>query len=153
MSPNFFILISCCVFVFIFMKKLWPNILELIDSHITNIKNEFLTKEATISEHEKLKFLYQERLQHLHKEIDEHKSLTEEKLNFLKIKLTNELDLQYEYRQKNFKQAVHRIQLQQRKILKTKCVEEILRRIDEQFKKNPSFNDEYMISLLKTISD
>lgn len=151
MSPNFFILVSCSIFVVIFAKKFWPGLLEHLDLHIKSIKDEFSEKEKRIAEHEKLKFLYQERVQHLHQEIAQQKRITEEKLHFLKSKLSAELDLQYEHRQKSFQKAVHRLQLQQRKALQTRCVEEILRRIDKEIKKNPSFNDQYMVSLLKVI--
>lgn len=149
MSPSFFILISCSIFVFLFIKKIWPGFLKQLDLYIETIKNEFSKKETCIAEHEKLKSYYQERLQHLHKEIEEQKAIAEEKLNFLKIKLTTELDQQYAYRQKSFKQVIHRLQLQQRKSLQKKCTEVILHRVEEEIKKNPTFNSQYMISLLK----
>jgi len=150
-SPNFFILISCSAFVFIFVKKIWPSLLEQLDLHIKSIQDELSEKEKRVTEYEKLKFLYQERLQHLHQEIAGQKRITEEKLNFLKSKLIAELDLQYEHRQKSFQKTVQRLQLQQRKSLQNRCVEGILYRIDEEIKKNPSFNDQYMVSLLKAI--
>ncbi len=151
MNASFFILVSFCVFIFIFIKKLCPKIAEQLDQHIAKIKDEFSKKDINISEHEKLKTLYQERLQHLHKEIEEQKNTTEQKLNFLKIKLDTELEVQYTYRQKSFQQIVHRMQQQQHKSLQTKCVEEILKRVKKELEKNPSFNDEYMISLLPIV--
>lgn len=151
MNASFFILISFCAFVFLFIKKLWPGILGQLDQRITNIKDEFSKKSRSISEHEKLRTLYQERLQHLHKEIEEQKIATEQKLNFLKIKLDTELEVQYTYRQKSFQQIIHRMQQHQHKVLQEKCVEEILKRVKEKLEKNPSFNDEYMISLLQTV--
>ena len=148
MDASFFILISFCVFGFIFIKKFWPSIIELLDQHIANIKNEFFQKKTSISEHEKLRTLYQERLQHLHEEIEELKISASQKLDFLKIKLHTELDVQYAYRQKSFQQIVHRMQRQQRKTLQVRCAEEILDRVKMELKKNPSFDDEYMVSLL-----
>jgi F0F1-type ATP synthase membrane subunit b/b' len=149
MDASFFILISFGVFSFIFIKKLWPGIAGILDQHIADIKNEFIRKKDNILEHEKLKALYQERLQHLHIEIEELKISTSKNLDFLKIKLDIELEVQYAYRQKCFKQLIHRMQQQQKRTLQTRCVEEILEYIKEEIKKNPSFNDEYMISLLK----
>lgn len=151
MNANLFILISFCIFIFIFIKKFWPSIADQLDQHIANIKNEFSKKDASFLEHEKLKALYQERLQNLHKEIEEQKITTEQKLNFLKIKLDTELGAQYTYRQQSFQQIVHRMQQQQRKILQKKCAEEILKRVEEALEKNPSFSDEYMLSLLQTV--
>lgn len=150
MDANFYILISFCVFGFIFMKKIWPAMAEILDQHITDIKNALLEKQSTISEHEKLKLIYQERLQHLHKEIEKMKAVALQKLEFLKIKLDSELEVQYSYRQKSFKQIIHRMQRQQRKNLQTRCVEEILVRVQSELKKNTSFCDEYMVSLLAT---
>ena len=150
MDASFYIIISFCVFGFIFMKKIWPAMAEILDQHITAIKNVLLEKQSTISEHEKLKLLYQERLQHLHKEIEEMKAAASQKLEFLKIKLDSELEVQYLYRQKSFKQIIHRMQRQQRKNLQNRCVEEILARVQSELKKNTSFCDEYMVSLLAT---
>ena len=148
MDANFFILISFCVFSFILIKKFWPSIIELLDQHIANIKNEFFQKKTSISEHEKLRTLYQERLQYLHKEIEELKISASQKLDFLKMKLDTELEVQYAYRQKSFQQIAHRMQQQQRKILQARCSKEILEQVKEELKKNPSFDDEYMVSLL-----
>jgi F0F1-type ATP synthase membrane subunit b/b' len=150
MDASFFILISFCVFSFIFMKKLWPGIAWGLDQHIADIKNEVFKKKFAISEHEKLKALYQERLQHLHEEIEELKASASQKFDFLKIKLDAELEMQYAYRQRSFQQVIYRMQRQQRKTLQTRCVEEILERVKEELKKNSSFNDEYMVSLLGT---
>ena len=151
MNTSFFMLISFFAFIFLFSKKIWPSIAEQLDQYIAQIKNEFSKRDTSISEHEKLKFFYQERLQHLHKEIEEQKISTEQKINFLKIKLDAELELQYTYRKKSCEQIIHRMQQQQRKILQTRCVEEILKNIEKNLKKNSSFSDEYMISLLQTV--
>ncbi len=132
------------------MKKLWPTIVEVLDQHIADIKNEFIFKKSTILEHEKLKMLYQERLQHLHKEIEELKTSASQKLDFLKVKLDAELEAQYAYRQKSFQQIIHRMQQQQRKTLQTRCVEQILKGVMLEIEKKPFFNDEYMVSLLAT---
>ncbi len=153
MDASFFILISFCVFVFIFIKKLWPSVLGLLDQHIADIKNEISKKKSSISEHEKLKILYQERLQHLHKEIEELKTSATLKFDFLKMKLDTELEVQHAYRQKSFQQTIHRMQRQQRKTLQARCAGEILERIKAELKKNPSFNDVYMISLLEACEE
>lgn len=76
--------------------------LELLDQHIAGIKNEIAKKKSSISEHEKLKMLYQDRLQHLHKEIEELKTSAIQKFDFLKMKLDTELEVQHAYRQKVF---------------------------------------------------
>ncbi len=150
MDASFFILISFCIFGFIFMEKIWPGMAGIIDQHIADIKNALFQKQSAISEHEKLKSLYQERLQHLHKEIEEMKASASQKLEFLKIKLDTELEVQYSYRQKSFQQIIHRMQRQQQKTLQTRCVDEILGRVQSELKKNTSFCDEYMVSLLAT---
>lgn len=153
MDASFFILISFCVFVFIFVKKLWPNVLELLDQHIAGIKNEIAKKKSSISEHEKLKMLYQDRLQHLHKEIEELKASAIQKFDFLKMKLDTELEVQHAYRQKSFQQTIHRMQRKQRKTLQARCAGEILEQIKAELKRNPSFNDDYMVSLLKSYKE
>lgn len=130
------------------MKKIWPAMAKILDQHIIEIKNALLEKQSTISEHEKLKLFYQERLQHLHKEIEEMKAAASQKLEFLKIKLDSELEVQYSYRQKSFQQIIHRMQRHQRKILQTRCVEEILVRVQSELKKNTFFCDEYMVFLV-----
>lgn len=130
------------------MKKIWPGMAQILDQHITEIRNTLLEKQSTISEHEKLKSLYQERLQFLDKEIEEMKAAASQKVEFLKIKLETELEAQYAYRQKSFRQIIHRMQRQQQKILQARCVEEILVHVERELKENPSFYDEYMVSLL-----
>jgi F0F1-type ATP synthase membrane subunit b/b' len=130
------------------MKKIWPGMARILDQHITEIKNTLFEKQSAISEHEKLKSLYQERLQLLDKEIEEMRAAASQKLEFLKIKLDTELEAQYAYRQKSFRQVIHRIQRQQQKILQARCVEEILVDVESELKKNTSFYEEYMVSLL-----
>lgn len=121
---------------------------RILDQHITEIKNALFEKQSAISEHEKLKSLYQERLQLLDKEVEEMRTAASQKLEFLKIKLDTELEAQYAYRQKSFRQVIHRIQRQQQKILQERCVEEILAQVESELKKNTSFYEEYMVSLL-----
>ena len=148
MDASFFILISFCVFGFIFIKKVWPGMAGILDQHIADIKNALFQKQSTVSEHEQLKTLYQERLQHLHKEIEEMKAAASQKLEFLKIKLDTELESQYSYRQKSFQQIIRRMQRKQQKVLQNRCVEEILVLVQAELKKNTSFHTEYMVSLL-----
>lgn len=133
------------------MKKIWPGIVGILDHHIAEIKNTLLEKQSAISEYEKLKSLYQERLQLLDKEIEEMTAAASQKLEFLKIKLETELETQYTYRQKSFRQIIHRMQRQQQKVLQARCVEEILMRVESELKKNASFCDEYMVSLLAAV--
>lgn len=151
MSTEFFMVVSFSVFLFIFIKKLWPSILKQLDQHITDIKEAFSKKEANLLEHEKLRNLYQERAQHQHNEIKKQKETTEEKLDFLKLELSTALDAQYNHRRRKFQLVIHRLQQTQRKTLQARCVEKILNHITEKIKENSSFNEQYMVSLLKAL--
>ncbi len=150
MDANIYFLVSFCIFCFIFKKKFWPSIIQLLDQHIEEVKHELLQKKEAISKHKKLKALYQEKLHNLDTEIKEIKTSTSQKFNFLKIKLDKELEIQYGYRQKCFHQIIHRTHRQQSKIIQTKCVEEILQKVKQELKKKQSFTDEYMVSVLST---
>lgn len=149
MDANFFIIISFSIFGFIFFKKLWPGILEQLDQYIVKIKEDFSQKHSTIAEYEKLKTLCQERLQELHREIEEIKKVSSQKLNFLKTQLQEELETQYIYRQKSFQQTIERMQKQHRKKLQDCCVEEIIENVKKEIKKSSLFSDEYMVSVIR----
>ena len=89
----------------------------------------------------------------MHKEIEELKTSAIQKFDFLKMKLDTELEVQHAYRQKSFQQTIHRMQRQQRKTLQARCAGKILEQIKAELKRNPSFNDDYMVSLLKSYKE
>lgn len=132
------------------MNKIWPGIVNALDGYSSSIKEDLYQHQKAIDENKPLKKYYQERLQNLDKEIEELKNSTTQKINFLKIKLDKEFELQYAYRQKNFSQIIQRIHRQQRKNLQIRCVEQILAKIQSEIKKKSDFCNEYMLKVLET---
>lgn len=153
MDASFFILISFSVFAYIFYKKLWPSLVGSIDEHIANIKKQFHERQMAIKEREKLETINQQRLQHLQKEIEAIKTESLKKLEFLKQKLDADMESQYARRQKSFQQAIKRIQGQQRKDLQSRCIDEIFAAVNDEVKKNPSFENEYMVSVTQLLEE
>ena len=153
MDSSFLILISFLVFAYIFYKKLWPSILQILDDHIENIKKKFDELQITTNEQEKLETDNQRKLNHLQKEIDTIKSDSLKKIDFLKQKLSEDMEYQYTHRQKSFQHSIKRIKSQQKKVLQSKCIDEIFKKIIEEIEKNSSTDDKYMVSVTQLIKD
>jgi F0F1-type ATP synthase membrane subunit b/b' len=151
MDATFFILISFLVFAYIFYKKLWPSLIDMLDEHITTIKKQFHERQVAIKEYEKLKTINKQRLQHLQKEIEAIKVESLKKLEFLKQKLDADMESQYLQRQKSFQLATKRIHEQQRKALQSRCIDEIFAKVKEKIEKNSSFEAKYMVSVKQLI--
>jgi F0F1-type ATP synthase membrane subunit b/b' len=151
MDSSFFILISFLVFAYIFFKKIWPGIVDVLDDYISTIQRRFNEIQISTNEQEKLEIVNQKKLQNLQKEIEIIKSESLKKIEFLKQKINEDMECQYVNRQKSFQQATKRIKSQQRKALQSRCVDEIFEKIMQRIEKNSSLEDEYMVSVTEII--
>ncbi len=153
MDSNFFILISFLVFAYIFYKKIWPSVINVLDDYISAIQRRFNEIKISTKEHEKLEIINQRKLQNLQKEIELIKSESLKKIEFLKQKINEDMEYQYVNRQKSFQQATKRVKGQQRKALQSRCVDEIFEKIMQRIEKSSSLEDEYMVSVTEIIKD
>ena len=153
MDSNFFILISFLVFAYIFYKKIWPSVINVLDDYISAIQRRFNEIKISTKEHEKLEIINQRKLQNLQKEIELIKSESLKKIEFLKQKINEDMEYQYVNRQKSFQQATKRVKSQQRKALQSRCVDEIFEKIMQRIEKSSSLEDEYMVSVTEIIKD
>jgi F0F1-type ATP synthase membrane subunit b/b' len=151
MDSSFFILISFLVFSYIFFKKIWPSIIDMLDDYISTIQRRFNDIQISTNEQEKLETVNQKKLKNLQKEIELIKSESLKKIEFLKQKINEDMECQYVNRQKSFQQATKRIKSQQRKALQARCVDEIFEKIMQRIEKNSSLEDEYMLSVTEII--
>ena len=85
MDSSFFILISFLVFAYIFYKKIWPNIINILDDYISAIQRRFNEIQISTKEQEKLEIVNQKKLQSLQKEIEVIKTESLKKIEFLKM--------------------------------------------------------------------
>ncbi len=151
MDSSFFILISFLVFAYIFYKKIWPNIINILDDYISAIQRRFNEIQISTKEQEKLEIVNQKNLQSLQKEIEVIKTESLKKIEFLKQKINEDMEHQYVNRQKSFQQATKRVKSQQRRVLQSRCVDEIFEKIIQRIEKSSSLEDEYMVSVTEII--
>ena len=153
MDSSLIILISFLVFAYFLYKKFWPNILQMLDEHSTNIQRQFDEIQIATLEQEQLETFNQRQLNDLQKEIDLIKLESLKKIEFLKQKLSEDMEYQYTHRQKGFQQSIKRIKTQQKKALQSRCIDEIFQKIMQKIQKNSSTEDKYMLSVTQLVND